>query len=186
MRMFVLIALCSMLGGFIACTADSSGVDAAPDPDALSSEECPETCENIPPEGACVNGWVIKCGNDRGVCTDCAAANQQCIYNPLLATTSCEDLDFVVPDCLPRCEGKSCGGDGCGGSCGFCPASGICDGSQCHLPGEPCGDIPTTGACLGNAVATCVNDGLQYLDCTPLLRKCDYNSATGKFECVLP
>lgn len=47
--------------------------------------------------------------------------------------------------CVPDCEGKSCGDDGCGGSCGQCSPSAICDeaqqcqellGNSCVLPFE--------------------------------------------------
>lgn len=35
--------------------------------------------------------------------------------------------------CVPSCSGKVCGDDGCGGSCGTCPAGQLCstDGTQC-------------------------------------------------------
>jgi hypothetical protein len=186
MRVFFLIGLCALASVAIACTGGTSDHEKLPDPDTISPEECPTTCKNIPPAGICIGEWAVKCGDEQGVCTDCASAGQKCVHNPLLSTTSCKDLEFEVPACLPKCTDKTCGDDECGGSCGFCPSSGICDGTQCHLPGDVCGDIPSTGACLGNAVATCVNDGLQYLDCTPLLRKCAYNPATSKFECMLP
>lgn len=33
---------------------------------------------------------------------------------------------FVILPCQLSCEGKSCGSDGCGGSCGSCPSSSFC------------------------------------------------------------
>ncbi len=46
-------------------------------------------------------------------------------------------------ECLPACEGKSCGDDGCGGSCGSCDAGLTCKDGLCKEPplaalGEPC------------------------------------------------
>jgi V8-like Glu-specific endopeptidase len=55
------------------------------------------------------------------------------------------DLDFIdqfLPrDCRPSCDGRSCGPDGCGGSCGSCADADVCtvDG-QC---------LPPTGVCDG-------------------------------------
>jgi hypothetical protein len=37
-----------------------------------------------------------------------------------------------VAACVPSCNGKACGADGCGGSCGSCANGQTCDGSgQC-------------------------------------------------------
>jgi len=38
--------------------------------------------------------------------------------------------------CLPDCLGKQCGNDGCGGSCGNCPAGLFCQGTVCVA--NPC------------------------------------------------
>ena len=40
----------------------------------------------------------------------------------------------LVPDCQPNCQGKVCGPDGCGGSCGSCQeALPVCDSGQCKM-----------------------------------------------------
>jgi len=39
--------------------------------------------------------------------------------------------------CVPDCDGASCGGDGCGGTCGFCGADQVCDDGQCITPATP-------------------------------------------------
>lgn len=36
-----------------------------------------------------------------------------------------------LPVCEPLCSGLSCGGDGCGGSCGTCPEEKICEVGKC-------------------------------------------------------
>ena len=33
----------------------------------------------------------------------------------------------IVEDCVPECGARECGDDGCGGSCGACPVTQICD-----------------------------------------------------------
>lgn len=70
--------------------------------------------------------------------------------------------DSVVPtdtkptdeSCVPQCQGRECGDDGCGGSCGTCPAAapqckeGIC--SVVCTPscdGKECGDDGCGGVC---------------------------------------
>ncbi len=39
-----------------------------------------------------------------------------------------------LTQCSPACAGKECGGDGCGGSCGSCPAEYTCNGGSCQAP----------------------------------------------------
>ncbi len=45
----------------------------------------------------------------------------------------------TVPDtaCIPRCSGKMCGDDGCGGSCGTCAENGNCNGGVCDATCQP-------------------------------------------------
>jgi formylglycine-generating enzyme required for sulfatase activity len=59
-----------------------------------------------------------------------------------------ESDDFLTEEeeCVPSCEGRECGDDGCGGNCGACPERSGCDiWGQCHACGEmvlvPAGDF---------------------------------------------
>jgi hypothetical protein len=56
-----------------------------------------------------------------------------------------------VPMCFASCDGKSCGDDGCGGSCGTCDGGDVCSGGQCvcvpHCDGHTCGDDGCGGSC---------------------------------------
>jgi hypothetical protein len=56
---------------------------------------------------------------------------------------ACGDLYMVCLDeCQPNCWNKECGGDGCGGSCGMCPAGESCSNGKCIPGGETeCGEI---------------------------------------------
>ena len=74
-----------------------------------------------------------------------------------------DDDDDGVPDdgdCVPldpaapSCDGKACGDDGCGGSCGGCPGGDACEpGGQCgcvpSCAGKQCGGDGCGGSCGG-------------------------------------
>jgi formylglycine-generating enzyme required for sulfatase activity len=58
--------------------------------------------------------------------------------------------------CMPDCEGKDCGDDGCGGECGVCSPEATCTQGQCKCTcdGKECGDDGcgfNCGECPGNA-----------------------------------
>lgn len=72
-----------------------------------------------------------------------------------------------VPVCVPDCAEKSCGGDGCGGTCGACDAGWSCEDGECQAPppcasdddcaaisaAQPCWTFTcdaATGACVGD------------------------------------
>jgi len=83
------------------------------------------------------------------------------------------DSGLVETPCLPQCEGKECGDDGCGGECGSCPevapictADGkcaieevcSCDGLECGDDGcgNSCGKCPGTQDECKNGQCVCV------------------------------
>jgi hypothetical protein len=47
--------------------------------------------------------------------------------------------------CVPHCQGKVCGDDGCGGPCGSCPEEASCQQGACICPG---GQRECQGACI--------------------------------------
>lgn len=60
--------------------------------------------------------------------------------------------DVTTDGCLPDCEGRVCGDDGCGGSCGSCETGITCsDQGQCgctpSCDGKACGDDGCGGDC---------------------------------------
>ena len=65
--------------------------------------------------------------------------------------------------CVPACQGRACGDDGCGGTCGACAAGLTCDGGQCAAAG--CGDVPAAGCCGGGAVEYCDGGNLGGYSC---------------------
>ncbi|NOZ02920.1 MAG: hypothetical protein GXP54_13685 [Deltaproteobacteria bacterium] len=81
--------------------------------------------------------------------------------------------------CVPDCEGKVCGSDGCDGICGFCEWGKVCtpEGTECKticIPdcfdkGKACGDDGCNGSC-GECDESfeCKDDfKCHYVDCIP-------------------
>ncbi len=76
--------------------------------------------------------------------------------------------DLAQPDagCVPNCEDKECGSDGCGELCGYCPYGHICNAIQVCRPfcepqceGKLCGPDGCNGLCGEcNESEVCGND----------------------------
>ena len=112
--------------------------------------EAPATCPGDCAEGCgdceCGGGesyW--SCPADCGFCGD-----GYCVANCGYAK---EDA-AVCPDdcCTPDCEGRECGSDGCGGTCGQCAAGESCGGSLCvacepQCEAKECGDDGCGASC---------------------------------------
>jgi hypothetical protein len=79
----------------------------------------------------------IPCTED--TCTDGVCANNQiapdCCVPP--CQTGFECIDHACK-CKPDCQGKQCGSDGCGGSCGTCPANYACQEPVCVFQCPSC------------------------------------------------
>jgi hypothetical protein len=119
-----------------------------------------------------------------------------------------------APDssCLPNCSDRSCGSDGCGGSCGACPVNQICQGGTCCTPQpsaatcagrcgtwlDNCGQPVTCATCPGSQV--CLLNGTCAISCESApcpgscggcndqnpegLRICDVFDACSAQECT--
>jgi hypothetical protein len=110
-------------------------------------------CAGIPEAGLCMSGWAVVCSGDEPKHTPCKFGGCE-----IDQVASC----LAVP-CLPDCFGRTCGDDGCGGSCGLCDSSEVCaEGGVC-LPESGCGSIDNVGTCLGHLFAWC-EDGTLLTD----------------------
>lgn len=104
--------------------------------------------------------WLDSCGNLGDKITDCP--------------DGCKAGECI--QCFPDCVGKECGPDGCGGQCGECDPTMVCDGdAQC---------VCTTGTDLG-----CKDSAIFLLDsCGNPVQKitdCPYGCDGGEcLECV--
>jgi len=83
--------------------------------------------------------------------------------------------------CQPVCEGKQCGSDGCGGSCGTCQSPAVCDANG-RCTGGGCGAITLQGCCTGEILSYCENGQLNTLDCAQS-PSCGWSAANSFYDC---
>jgi hypothetical protein len=109
----------------------------------------------------------------------------------------------VQARCRPNCSERSCGNDGCGGSCGVCGSNQVCHGGTCCVPesrgdtcagrcgtwenncGQPvtCNACAAGQQCLGNgscAIVCTTNN-----DCTGSCNGCSNPSVEGEHHCIV-
>ncbi len=152
---------------------ESSGPEQCLGPNEPSSDDC----MGLTYEGCCDDlGRVLWCDNGMLFCIDCGAANPECGWQgdfydcgtdgsgdpsgsfPKECAGGCDPAcgpgeKCVGGECVacePDCAGKSCGSDGCGGSCGEC--AGTCNEGVCHAgPGCEVEEGPGCGGCACEA-----------------------------------
>ncbi|MEM9068397.1 MAG: redoxin domain-containing protein [Myxococcota bacterium] len=105
---------------------------------------------------------VAGCAEDAARGTDAAAARDAGAPDVAadVGEVDAGEVDAGEPDaavCEPVCEGRSCGSDGCGGSCGAC--EGVCLEGTC-LVSERCPPVGPFGTEEGEVAADAV-----LLDC---------------------
>lgn len=74
------------------------------------------------------------------------------------------------PRCKPRCAGKRCGPDGCGGSCGSCNGGATCDGGTCVCAGDL---VFCRGACVPGCIGEAIINPLT-CDCCQTGLSCQF------------
>ncbi len=128
---------------------------SAPDCSAIDGLEYAGCCDS--------DGRLVWCDVDGLYCIDCAGLNPECGWSVDAGFYDCgtdgsEEPSGTAPKdcagcdpkcgpgfkcvqgqcevCTPQCEGKQCGKDGCGGTCG------TCDGSLICTPAGQCVEVP--------------------------------------------
>jgi hypothetical protein len=103
---------------------------------------------------SCASGWCLSGGpldcDDGDPCTvDLCDSNDGCVYSDSDEGTPCGDMFNDICKlgnclCVPNCDGKECGNDGCGGVCGECSGQDACNNGICicqpSCDGMECGD----------------------------------------------
>ena len=118
---------CPDLGG--CCPPDCEGKECGDDGCGGVCGECDagDACND---DGLCEPVTELTCA---GLCGDSGPdldgdgeADCWCNESCFTYEDCCEDICDTCPElegcCVPNCEGKECGDDGCGGSCAECPA----------------------------------------------------------------
>ena len=127
---------CSALGGaFELCASSGSTCEAV----YSDSEGC---------EAVCASAGLVCLGANEDVEDACAPDTSR----PALPCDSGHQSDYCVcgrdPSCVGSCDGRVCGGDGCGGTCGGCDGGLSCVAGQCEDSPVDCGSYPYDPAAL--------------------------------------
>lgn len=150
----------------VPCPADTTCIAVRSINDDRIAGKCAPTCQT---PADCRGGAVCAAatGLPRNVpacappCESDAVCGPGAFCSPTTGTCGCQDdsacklfgkaavCDTASGECacIPSCDGKSCGTDGCGGSCGVCA-----DGLNCV-------EGTCAGSCGGEARYTTCNDG---------------------------
>ena len=118
-----------------------------------------EACGDVTFHGVCLANQLYYCVSNLLQMVDCVATGKVC-----LPTNDGTGFDCQPPPCSANCEGKNCGNDGCGGTCGACGPDKLCVDGVCTAI-TPCNGVPANGTCEGNTLKQCVNDSLVVTDC---------------------
>ena len=117
-----------------------------------------QPCETVDKYGCCDEGTLKVCKDGQLETTDCAN-DPLCGWNDVLGAYSCGTLGDEDPlgehliacvGCVPDCDGKECGDDGCGDNCGECECGESCITGGCVFTacqGKECGDDGCGGEC---------------------------------------
>ena len=125
---------------------------------------CNKPCSGVGFEGCCVYDELFYCDEGYEIVVDCAALGLTCGWKETTSWYDCVEQQLPAPDssenplwcpgtCPPKCEGKGCGPDGCGGECGVCSDTETCENGQCKSICEPqcegldCGPDSCGGVC---------------------------------------
>jgi len=115
-------------------------------------------------KGTAVSEEVADVGKDIGKFETVVDVELMTEDKKEVASSDMVSLDKEV-ECVPSCEAKECGPDGCGGSCGKCPGGQPCINGRCQcIPacsGKECGDDGCGGQCKPGCAPNvpCLNDG---------------------------
>jgi hypothetical protein len=107
------------------------------------------TCQKALCAGKCGSQQAQSCGNN----CECYCDDACWEYGDCCADV-CDSCGEAFPSncCKPQCEGKQCGDDGCGGSCGGCEPGFECKEAACQAcvpqcEGKQCGPDGCGGSC---------------------------------------
>jgi hypothetical protein len=150
-------------------------------------------------DAECVSGWCVQTSQGSICSVPCI---EECPGGWICEKVSdIEPYNACVP-CVPNCEGKECGDDGCGGECGHCPTAQVCVEGLCQCEpdcedkecgendgcGNPCGDCPLEctdhGECGQEEL--CLRTGGYYFADLPEPTVCGLCGTVTECTCRVP
>ena len=157
------------------------------EPHCGSPDDCsPKVCQNIdcvkcvciwtPKEDCCIEdadcGQAAPCEYVKCIGKKCMVFPADCSDDNPVSVDSCDPETGECKFCWTECEGKECGDDGCGGSCGECPEGGICCGGTC--PNCSCESFCNEWGCCEPTESGCTEEGEWTCECqVPKQEICD-------------
>ena len=175
------------------CGDDSCSGDCGEcaDGEKCTDGECvPGGCQGVLWEGCCTEGVLVFCDQGNLVQQSCAG-DPECGWSDGAGYYDCgtdggEDPEGAFPmDCMdyctPDCVEKTCGSDGCDGTCGDCAKGEVCVHNAC-IP-DPCEGIDYFGCCDGQILRWC-QDGVAFeKDCARMTGACGWSVTGGEYNC---
>ncbi len=149
------------------------------------------TCAQVTKIGCCDGAVLWTCSGGQVASEDCGAA-ASCGWSADEGGYACGTDGQASPDglapldcpwkCEPQCDGRECGDDGCGGSCGTCGAGAVCvDAGLCV--GKPtCAQVTKVGCCDGGTLWTCEGGVVEATACGED-GPCGWDEAQGGYAC---
>lgn len=96
-------------------------------------------------EGMTCAGEPVECTSANSCETGSCVPGVGCVFEPTNQGAPCSGKPNYFCEggqciCHPKCDGKVCGDDTCGGVCGLCPENSLCFLGGCLEPGLECVD----------------------------------------------
>lgn len=142
-------------------------------PGVLGEKTCNETGDQWTPCDGCLDPCETVNCSEHG---ECQVSNGE-------ALCLCDEgyeADGLLCNCVPQCQERECGEDGCGGSCGACEEGTTCEEGTCEaIPPQPdcdgkkCGDDGLGGSC---------GECREGADCVDFQCECDNHTGKGCVE----
>jgi len=178
---------------------------------------CLYPCGDVDFVGCCDGQTHVYCDEGFEFKVDCSELELKCGWKDSVGWYECVDEQAADPSgkhplwcpgsCPPQCDGKECGPDACGGTCGKCGTEetcedGLCqpvckpdcDGKECGEDGcgDVCGDcgigeVCSAGLCDDVCVPDCEARECGDDNCGGTCGKCVPGmECSGDFLCVVP
>jgi hypothetical protein len=175
------VPACEGLG----CGSDGCGGECGHCEEGMECKEglCLAPCGGLDFVGCCNGTQSLYCEDGFELVQECAEVGLVCGWKKSTGWYDC--VEEALPDpsgehplwcpgvCEPKCEGKECGPDDCGGTCGQCGVESACENGKCEplckpqCDGVECGDDGCDGICGECPMGEVCDQGQCVTACMP-------------------